>query len=396
MANDVEIAIIGGGVVGCAAARELSGRYNDIFLFEKNPGITKGENQSSRNSGVIHSGIYYDQETRPQKAALCVTGNRFLYDFCERYQVPVLKTGKLVVAISNEEEDILDLYSDRAKKNRVPGVEKIPGSKVRELEPNVRARSALFVPGAGIVEPTALVYRFHALASRAGVQFMTDTEVVGLEAEGDFIRLNIRYRDGHTDEVKAKAVINAGGVEADRLARLFNPHSPYELDPVRGESYKFYAHKRPELGLSGMNVYPTPESVITPHGRHFTVGAHLTPTFGDSPARPAMGSTVTVGPRLVPVKDRDAWSGPPSPAKIFANRVNPFFPGLREEDLIWHQAGLQARLKGYPDFVIETDSTNPHFINLLGIDSPGLTSCLAIARLVGEMVGDMGELKAQI
>jgi L-2-hydroxyglutarate oxidase LhgO len=389
LANEVEIAIIGGGVVGCAVAWELSGHYNNIFLFEKNPGITKGENQSSRNSGVIHSGIYYDKETRPQKAELCVKGNRLLYDFCERYEVPALKTGKLVVAVSKEEEDVLDLYLDRAGKNRVPGIKRISGSKVRELEPNVIARSALFVPTTGIVEPTALVYRFYALASRAGVLFMTDTEVVGLEAEGDFIRLIIRYRDGHMDRVKARAVVNAAGVEADRMARLINPDSPYELDPVRGESYKFYTHKRPELGLSGMNVYPAPEAVITPHGSHFTVGIHLTPTFGDTSARLAPGSTVTVGPRLVPVSDRDEWSGPPSSAKIFTDRVNSFFPGLKEEDLIWQQAGLQSRLKGYPDFVIEADFVNPHFINLLGIDSPGLTSSMAISRRVGKMVDEL-------
>jgi len=112
------------------------------------------------------------------------------------------------------------------------------------------------------------------------------------------------------------------------------------------------------------------------------VGVHLTPTFGDS----SPGSTVIVGPRLVPVSDRDEWSGPPSPAKVFTDRVNSFFPGLKEEDLIWHQAGLQSRLTGYPDFVIEADSVNPRFINLLGIDSPGLTSSLAISRRVGEMV----------
>jgi glycerol-3-phosphate dehydrogenase len=167
---------------------------------------------------------------------------------------------------------------------------------------------------------------------------------------------------------------------------MINPYSPYALDPVRGESYKFYAHKRPELGLSGMNIYPAPEAVITPHGRHFTVGVHLTPTFADSPDRSALASTVTVGPRLVPVKDRDEWSGPPSRAELFADRVNPFFPGLKEEDLVWHQAGLQSRLKGYPDFVIEADSINPHFINLLGIDSPGLTSSLAISQQVREIV----------
>ena len=373
-------------MVGCAVAWELSSNYDGIFLFEKNPGIIQGENQSSRNSGVIHSGIYYDQDTRPQKASLCVEGNQLLYDFCDQYRVPSLKTGKLVVATKTEHEEILDMYLDRARQNRVPGVERIPGSKAQILENNVKAKSALLIPTAGIVEPTALVYRLHTLASQQGVEFMAGTEIVAVERNGASFQLTIRYRDGKMDQVRAKVIINAAGADADRVARLLNPHAPYELDPVRGESYKFYGHKRPELKLNGMNVYPTPESVITPNGRHFTVGVHLTPTFGDLSFPPSLGSTVAVGPRLVPVEDRDAWAGPPVAAKVFADKVRPFFPGVREEDLIWHQAGLQARLKGYPDFVIKADSEHPHFINLLGIDSPGLTSCLSIARQVGRMV----------
>ena len=386
MENDILIAVIGGGVIGCAAAWELSRHYEGIFLFEKNLGITRGENQSSRNSGVIHSGIYYDQETRHQKASLCVEGNRLLYDFCQGYKVPALKTGKLVVATNEEEGGVLDMYLDRAGQNRVPDVERISGSRAKELEPNVQAKSALLSPTAGIVEPTALVYRLYTLASQNGVQFMTGTAVAGVEADGDSIRLNIRYRDGQTDQVRAKVIINAGGVEADRLAGQINPHSPYELDPVRGESYKFYGHKRPELKLSGMNIYPTPQSVVTPHGRHFTVGVHLTPTFGENSFPPALGSTVTVGPRVVPVEDRDAWAGSSTAADVFAEKARPFFPDLRKEDLIWHQAGLQARLKGHPDFVIKADSARQNFINLLGIDSPGLTACLAIARQVKGLV----------
>lgn len=386
MKNEILIAIVGGGVIGCAVAWELSGSYEGIFLFEKNPGIIQGENQSSRNSGVIHSGIYYDQETRPQKASLCVEGNQLLYDFCDQYRVPALNTGKLVVATKREHEEILDMYLDRARQNLVPGVERIPGSKAEILETNVRAKSALLIPTAGIVEPTALVYRLHTLASRQGVEFMTGTEVVAVERNGASFQLTIRYRDGKMDQIRAKVIINAAGADADRVARLLNPLSPYELDPVRGESYKFYGHKRLELKLNRMNIYPTPESVITPNGSHFTVGIHLTPTFGDLSFPPSLGSTVTVGPRLVPVEDRDAWAGPPVAAKVFSDNVRPFFPGVREEDLIWHQAGLQARLKAHQDFIIKADSEHRHFINLLGIDSPGLTSCLSIARQVGRMV----------
>lgn len=388
--SEILIAIVGGGVVGCSVAWELSKRYQNIFLFEKNPGITRGENQSSRNSGVIHSGIYYDQKTRQEKATLCVEGNRLLYDFCARYKVPALKTGKLVVATNGEEEETLDGYLNQAGENRVPGVRKISASKAERLAPNVKVRSALLVPTAGILEPTSLVYRLHTLASERGVRFMTGTEVVRLEKDGDANRLAFCYPDGKIDYARAEVIINAAGIDADLLARLLNPESPYELDPVRGESYKFYGHKRPELESGGICIYPTPELVMTPYGRHFTVGVHLTPTFNSLSFPPDLGSTVIVGPRLISVDDRKAWSGPPAPARIFAHKTHSFFPGLREEDLIWHQAGLQARLKRCPDFVIKADSSCPNFINLLGIDSPGLTSCLSIARRVGHLVNGLG------
>lgn len=386
MSTDISIAIIGGGVVGCAVACKLSSIYDNIFLFEKNIGITQGENQSSRNSGVIHSGIYYDRETRPLKAAYCVKGNSLLYDFCKKHKVPALKTGKLIVAVNGEEEEVLEFYLKRARENQVPDVEIIPGSKVRKLEPNVDAVSALLIPTAGIVEPTSLVYRLHTLASQNGAEFMTNTEVTGLRSDDNGVEITIEYGDGNRDKIRAATIINAGGADADRVARMLNPDSPYELDPIKGEAYKFYGHKRPELGLKGMNVYPTPVSVVTPHGRHFTVGVHLTPTFEDLSYPPSIGSTITVGPQLVSVEDRDSWTEISTPAREFTEKVLPYFPGLKDDDLSWHQSGLQARLRDYPDFIIEPDPSCPYMINLLGIDSPGLTSSLAIASRIMEIL----------
>jgi L-2-hydroxyglutarate oxidase LhgO len=390
MPGEIRIAIIGGGVIGCAVARDLSQRHQGITLFEKNPGILQGGNQSTRNSGVIHSGIYYDRETRPKKADLCVEGNRLLYEFSRDHRVLALKTGKIIVATTEEEARILDLYLDRAGENGVPEVKKITGRMVRELEPNVRAHSALVVPTAGIVDPTTLLSRLHTLSKNAGAVFMFSTEVKELYEDGDLIGLTLRYPDGAIGHMRAGLVINAGGVDADMMARWLNPGSPYELDPIKGESYKFYDDKRPELKLRGRNVYPTPEAVITPHGRHFTVGIHLTPTFGDRSYPPAVGSTVTVGPRLSPVENRNVWAETLSPPGIFSEKVQPFFPGLKEDDLVWHQARIQARLKDHPDFVIYPDPQYPQFISLLGIDSPGLTSSLAIARRVSQAVDRLG------
>jgi L-2-hydroxyglutarate oxidase LhgO len=295
-----------------------------------------------------------------------------------------------MVAVNAEQDDILDSYLDRARDNGVPEVVRITGAEASRLEPNVRAKSALLVPTAGIVDPPSLVYRLHTLASERGVQFVAHTEVVGVEDEGEGIRMTVRYRDGRTDHVQARSVINAAGVDADRLAAVMNPDSPYELDPVKGESYKFYGHSRPELKVNSMNIYPTPESVHTPHGSHFTVGVHLTPTFEDLSYPPQIGSTVTVGPKLISINDRRDLSGPSYAAGIFAEKVRPYFPGLKEKDLIWHQSGVQARLRDYPDFILRADSAHPNFINLLGIDSPGLTSCLAIARRAGTLLDGLG------
>ncbi len=389
MSDEILVAIVGGGVVGCAVARELAGKFDGIFLFEKNVGITQGENQSSRNSGVVHSGIYYDQETRPEKAALCVEGNRLLYAFCEDYQVPALRTGKLIVATNSDHEATLDLYLGRARDNGLDGVERISRQAIRKLEPNVAAQSALLIPSAGIVDPVSLVYRLHVLAHQQGVHFMVGTEVKGIEGQTDGIELTFQYPDEARDRIKARVLINAAGIEADQMARQLDPDSPYELDPVGGESYKFYSDKRPGLSLAGMNVYPTPETVVTPHGRHFTVGVHLTPTFADLSYPPSLGTMVTVGPKLVPVERGNARVGARFSAKVFLERVQPFFPGLREDDLSWHQIGVQARLKNFPDFNMVFSPRYPHVINLLGIDSPGLTASLAIARRVKAMVDEL-------
>ena len=390
----IDIAIIGAGVIGCAVAWKLSQLYKNrsIFVFERNPGVTEGENQSTRNSGVIHSGIYYDTETRPNKVQFCVEGNKQLYLFCSKYRVPTAKTGKLIVATTEDEESVLEVYLKRAKDNGVKGVMILTRKQINAREPNIRARAGLLVPSAGIVDPASLIYRLYTLAANEGVHFLNCTTVVNLVASSGCVDLAVKYRDGRMEDVRSRMVINCAGVEADRICRMLNPTLKYELDPVRGESYKFYTHKRPELHLSGMNIYPTPESVDTPFGTHFTVGVHLTPTFEDLDYPGRIGTTFTVGPKLVPVQDRDQWIETPLPPSVFYHKVRRYFPGIKEQDLSFHQMGLQARLKGEEDFILLRDLKSGPAIHLLGIDSPGLTSCLSIAQAVVRSVGESGIL----
>ncbi|MGD8274241.1 MAG: FAD-dependent oxidoreductase, partial [Desulfobacterales bacterium] len=211
MSEKINIAIIGGGIIGCCIAHELTKNQSDIYVFEKNPGITRGENQSSRNSGVLHAGIYYEQDLRPLKARFCVEGNQIWYAFAQKYQLPCQQTGKLIVAADASESRVLDQYLQQAKINGVPDVRRIDTDEIKRLEPNVNAYAALLVPTSGIIDSTALLHQVYASASNRGANFMVETEVVDLAASAEEVMVHIRYRDGQTDHIRANTVINAAG-----------------------------------------------------------------------------------------------------------------------------------------------------------------------------------------
>jgi len=382
MAAEVDIAIVGAGVIGCAVAGELAQAGREVFVLEKNCGITRGENQSSRNSGVIHAGLYYDRSRHPLKATLCAQGNRLLYRFCEQHGVPHRQTGKLVVAADDGQAAVLETYRARAVENGVP-VQLVAADRIGELEPCVRAAAALHLPTSGIIDPTALVYKLHLLAAENGAQFLFATRLSRVKPRPDGLEVEIEYRDGARDVFLTKLLVNAAGLYADEVARMVQPASAYQIDPVRCEAMKFYRTKRNELLLLGMNVYPTPRQFTTPQGTYFTVGVHLTPTLTtDNTGGRAIGPEVTVGPLGRPADHKEEYGGAYQPAAVFYNQVRSFFPGLREDDLMPHQAGILARLAGFQDWVIEFSDGQRRCLNLLGIDSPGLTGSLAIARHV--------------
>lgn len=383
MPEKINIAIIGGGIVGCWIALKLSKTESDIFLFEKNLGITKGENQSSRNSGVNHAGLNYDSQTRPLKAKLCVQGNYLWEQFCNQYSLPFSKVGKLMVALTEAEDRELDLYLNRALVNRVPGVRKMSGERIREIEPNVKAFSALFIPSSGIFEPTSLLRQVYYLASNQGVQFMVSTEVADLKLIKNSPIIKIRYLDGTTDWVAPRKVINAAGVNAVDIARMIDKNFPLNTAFIRGDSMKFYRSTRQEQYLNGTNVYPTPKTVNTPFGPQHTVGIHLTPTFDHVDGEFIIGDTVMVGPRLTPVNRLDDYQTPMAQSDLFVQHTK-FFPGLNAADLFPNFSGIQARLDGYPDFYIAPDRNCDDIIHLVGIDSPGFTSAPAIANYISE------------
>jgi L-2-hydroxyglutarate oxidase LhgO len=355
--SDIPITVIGGGVIGCAIAYELSSNY-EILLIEKNQ--IPGDNQSSRNSGVIHAGIYYEPDSL--KAKLCVEGNKLLYDFCEENEVPYSKTGKLIVATNYEEAKCLESLLERANENGVPGVELVD---VLEYEPNVRANSALYVPTSGVVDSASLVSKLRALSTNTN--FLDKSKVVWIE--GNKITLD----SGETFETDL--IINAAGLYAEDIAKLANPQKSYGLTAFRGEAAKFYTREDTKVS---MNVYPVPQDVVE-NGESFqTLGVHLTPTLD---LEGELSQTVTLGPAYTGGVEREDYSHKANEQQ-FLDSVLPFFPNLTLEDISLYQTGIQMKSSDH-DFIIERDN---NIINLIGIDSPGLTSALSIAKYVRKLL----------
>lgn len=401
MSERVPITIIGGGVIGCAIAHALSHSLDkSIFLIERNPRLA-GENQSSRNSGVIHAGLYHSKEKAPMKARFCVEGNRMLYDFCAAHGIPHKRTGKLVVATNADEEAYLDAAMQIAIANNVPGVQKLSGPEANRLEPNVKATAALYLPLSGIIDATSLVKKLASLAEDRNTFFVTGNEVVDITPLDSGFK--ITTVSGSTqDHFVTDLLINTAGLYSDSIARMVNPKSPYEIRPIRGESVQFNQSRRPGLNMNGHNVYPAPYGVW-PNGdkadlpfdefvklfRESRVtrvaGVHLTPTFEEIGGKYEIGRTVTIGPALVGNVDKEDYKRT-KPSDYFFECVKNFFPALNPDDIEFWQTGIVAMLKDHHDFVIERDPEFRGCINCIGISSPGLTASLAIADYVKGIV----------
>ena len=401
MSEEIYITIIGGGVIGCAIAYEISSKSKrNIVIIEKNNQI-KGENQSSRNSGVIHAGIYYPKDIEPLKARLCVEGNSLIYEFCNKYNIANKKTGKLVVATNQLEEEYLEDTYRIAQENKVPGVKIIDCKEVKKLEPNVKALSALYVPTSGIIDSVSLTDKLYRIAESSGAMFLVGNEVVQIEPFRDDFQVTIKSNTG-TEVFRTKILINSAGLYSDEVAKMLNSGSPYEMNPIKGESAKFYRTKREDISINGLNIYPVPFG-YRPDGQrlnvHFSqfqklyhegkinksVGVHLTPTLDIKGSNYSIGDTVTIGPAYSKPDGKEDYK-PTRDEKYFLNMINPLFPYLKLEDIGLHQTGIRAKLKGRNDFVIERDPKYQNCVNLIGIDSPGLTSSLAIAKYVKQLL----------
>jgi glycerol-3-phosphate dehydrogenase len=380
--DEVSILIIGGGVVGCAIAAELSKRWQDVFVVERFPRV--GMATSTRNSGVIHSGIYYSPGSL--KARHCLQGNALTFVFCEEHNVPFRRTGKLVVATEAREEAALEALYKRGQENGVEGLRLIGPAEIREREPHITGVTALDVPSTGIVSAEELVRAYARVAVEQNAHIVTRAQVVSLEPTAKAIRVGIRVGEGASasaaqdentshETVEARCVINAAGLYADDVAALIGNHS-WKIYPVRGE----YCEVRgPRRSLINGLVYPLP------HADGLSLGVHFTKTIWD---------TVLIGPTARYVKDKDDYERDRLTVADFAEGARILVPEITDGDLQLAYSGLRPKLvppdhHGMADFVIERDAKVPQMIHLVGMESPGLTTAPSVARQVAVMVGEI-------
>ncbi len=369
--DQVNLLIIGGGVVGCAIAESLSRLYNDVFLVEALPKF--GMATSSRNSGVLHSGIYYERDSL--KARLCVRGNALSKEFCLRHSVPLLPTGKLVVARNDSELPALLALKKKGEDNGVAGLTLLEPADILQREPHLRVAAALEVPSTAVCAAEELVHAFARIAESQGANLVTHAKVIRLEPSGNTVNATVRVGDedqSSEEIISARCVINAAGLYADEVAQLLGPRS-WKIFPVRGEYCEI---RGPRASLLGRPVYPLPPADGLSLGLHFTK---------------TVWGTLLVGPTAHYVEGKDNYERDRLSVDAFAADARSMLPDLDLSDLHLSYSGLRPRLaapghKGFLDFVIEPDREVPRVIHLVGMESPGLTAAPAIAEYVTGLV----------
>jgi glycerol-3-phosphate dehydrogenase len=374
--DQANIVIVGGGVVGCAVARALSAKWSDVFLLEALPKLGMGA--SSRNSGVIHSGIYYPPGSL--KAKHCVRGNQLTYEFCAAHSVPHRNIGKIVVASSRAESATLSALMKNGGVNGVNGLRLIDRAEIRQREPHVEGYQALDVPSTGIVSSEELVKAYARIAADRGAHVVTNAKVQRLEPLREGIQVV-----SSAGEIEARCLVNSAGLFADEVAEMIgSPMAEHQIYPVRGEYCEVVRAKQNLIrGL----VYPLP------HADGLSLGMHLTKTIA---------GTMLIGPTARYIKDKNDYERDREPVEDFAKGAKLLLPEIEASDLVLAYSGIRAKLvpppspsgakaphSGIADFIIQRDPKFPRVIQLIGIESPGLTSAPSIAEHVQSLVAEV-------
>lgn len=370
---DTGITIIGAGVIGLAIAEKLSGEYKNVYVIEKHSSF--GQETSSRNSEVIHAGIYYPEGSL--KAKLCVEGNNMLYEFCRKYEIPYKNCGKLIVATTQEEVSAIRTIKETAAKNGV-FLEVLSADKVKELEPEIFALEALLSPTTGIIDTHSLMKRLETNFHNNGGITAYGSEVKKVQKTNGGYIVSVTGPDSETFSFSTEMIINSAGLSSDLVSEMAGMNDRnLKINFCKGEYFRV---NPPKNRLISRLIYPVPHHNLEGIGIHVTVD---------------MSGGVKLGPDVTWLVDREYdYRVDPAKREAFWKSASTFLPFLGIDDISPDMAGIRPKIqkRGGPvcDFYISEESRrgNPGFINLLGMESPGMTSCLAIAQHVSRMVAD--------
>jgi len=369
MSTDVETIVVGAGVVGLAIARSLAAAGQEVMILEQHGVI--GSETSSRNSEVIHAGIYYPPGSL--RARLCVEGKARLYRFCEENGVPYRRCGKLLVATAEDQLPKLKAIHETASRNGVDDLVALSAAQAKELEPEVSCVAALLSPSTGIVDTHALMLAILGHAEADGAQLVLNSPVRSITAvkPGLFSLAIGAPGDSETTVTCNKLVISAG-LHASRLAETMEYPSGYRPPPTYYAKGQYYA-------LSGRSpfsrhIYPMPHGAWL--GLHATVD---------------LSGRCKFGPDIEWIPEID-YTFQPEKLAQFLDFIRTYYPGLDPERLHPDYTGIRPKLyregEPVPDFAIHAEAQHGHpgLVMLFGIESPGLTAALAIGEYVARLI----------
>jgi len=371
--NMYDICIVGAGVVGCAIARELGRRHWNaplrVVVLEQRE--RAGEETSGRNSGVLHSGIH--EHPRSLKAQLAREGSALAVSYASERDIPLLRTG-MVIAIAREdirrglwrEMSMLRRLWINAWKTNIR-MSFVTPSGLRAWEPNLRASCGIVIPSVCVIDSLAFVQSLRTDSEATGAEFAFNNRVIGIDKEAATYTITTDRQ-----KIRATCLINAAGLYADDVAALALSYNKYSISPLRGEYYELANLDRKRL--IGRLVYPALPPQATGKGIHLS---------------PRPNGQLFVGPNEVAVQDKTDYASRKTLPGVFIEALQKFLPVLNECDLRWAYSGIRPCVmidhRNKSDFIVAVDREDPPLINLVGIESPGLSAALALARHVTDL-----------
>jgi L-2-hydroxyglutarate oxidase LhgO len=366
MLDKVDCVVIGAGVVGLAVARELAISGHEVIVLEAAEAI--GTHTSSRNSEVIHAGLYYPKGSF--KARLCVEGKHLLYEYCREHGVPQERIGKIVVASDESEIDAVKSYVSKAQANGVDDLIWLTIPELREMEPEVRCVAGFLSPSTGIIDSHALMLALQGDAENHGASIVFHSPVASGELREDGIALNVGGKEPMS--LLCNTVVNSAGLFAQDVARSIQGIPPDSIPPQYFAKAHYYT-------LSGRSPF---RKLVYPVATQAHLGVHVTLD---------LGGQARFGPDVCWIDSVD-YSFDESRESLFYEAIRKYYPALKDGALQPGYTGIRPKISGpkeaAADFMIQgvRDHGVSGLVNLYGIESPGLTASMAIARCVGQIL----------